>query len=71
MKLNRGIIHEYLGMILDYSTWGEMKFTMYNYIRDMITDFKQYNPCKKNTRTPASNTTYSKSNMIKRNFLKY
>ena len=25
MKLNRGMIHEYLGMTLDYSTQGEVK----------------------------------------------
>ena len=28
---------------------------MYNYIRDIITDFKQYNPPNKNARTPAAN----------------
>ena len=40
MKLNRSMIHEYLGMTLDYSTRGEVKITMYNYIRDIVTDFK-------------------------------
>ena len=30
MKLNRGMIHEYLGMTLDYSTRGEVKITIYN-----------------------------------------
>ena len=54
MKLNRGMIHEYLGMTLDYSTRGEVKITMYNYIRDIITDFKQYDPSNKNARTPAA-----------------
>ena len=43
MKLNRGMIHQYLGMKLDYYTRGEVKITMYNYIRDIVTDFKQYN----------------------------
>ena len=28
MKINRGMIHEYLGMTLDYSTRGEVKITM-------------------------------------------
>ena len=41
MKLNRGMIHEYLGMTSDYSTRGEVKIMMYDYIRDMIADFKQ------------------------------
>ena len=55
MKLNRGMIHEYLGMTLDYSNRGEVKITMYNYIRDIITDFKQYDPSNKNSRTLAAN----------------
>ena len=42
MKLCRGMIHKYLGMPLDYSTWGEVKTTMYNYTREIVTDFKQY-----------------------------
>ena len=28
---------------------------MYNYIRDIVTDFKQYEPSNKNARTPAAN----------------
>ena len=28
---------------------------MYNYIRDIVTDFKQYDPSNKNARTPAAN----------------
>ena len=55
MKLNRGMIHEYLGMKLDYSTRGEVKITMYNYISEIITDFKKYDPSNKNARTPAAN----------------
>ena len=58
MKLNRGMIHEYLGMTLDYSTQGEVKITMYNYIRDIVTDFKQYDPSNKNARTPAENQLF-------------
>ena len=41
MKINRGMIHEYLGMTLDYSTRGEVKIIMYNYIREIITNLKQ------------------------------
>ena len=55
MKLNRGMIHECLGMTLYYSTRGEVKITMYNYIRDIVTDFKQYDPSNKNECTPAAN----------------
>ena len=70
MKLNRGMIHKYLGMTLDYSTRSEVKITMYNYIRDIITDFKQYDPSNKNACTPATNHLL-KSETIKRNFLKH
>ena len=55
MNLNRGMIHEYLGMTLDYSTQGEVKITMYNYICDIVTDFKKYDPSNKNARTPEAN----------------
>ena len=55
MKLNRGIIHEYLGMALDYSTRGELKITMYNYIRDIVTDFNQYDPSNNKACTPDAN----------------
>ena len=55
MKLNRGMIHEYLGITLGYSNQGKVKIMMYNYIRDIVTDFKQYYPSKKNARTPAAN----------------
>ena len=41
MKLNRGMIQEYPWMTLDYSIRGEVKIMMYNYIRDIVTDFKQ------------------------------
>ena len=58
MNLNRGMIHEYLGMKLDYSTRGEVKITMYNYIRDIVTDFKQYDPSNNNARIPAENHTF-------------
>ena len=55
MKINRGMIHEYIGMTLDYSTQGKVKIKMYNSIRDIITDFKQYDPSNKNARTPTAN----------------
>ena len=55
MKLKRGMIHEYLGMILDYSTPGEVKITMYNYICDIVTDFQKYDPSNKNAHKPAAN----------------
>ena len=31
---------------------------MYNYIRDIVTDLKKYDPSNKNTRTPATNQLF-------------
>ena len=42
-------------MKLDYYTRGEVKTTMYNYIRDIITGFKQYDLSNKNAHAPAAN----------------
>ena len=49
MKLCRGKFHVYLGMNLDYTTKGEVKTTMIQYIKDMIKDFREYDlsPYKK------------------------
>ena len=58
MNLNHGMIHKYLGMTLDCSTRGEVKIMMYNYIRDIITDFKQYDSSNNNTRTHVANYVF-------------
>jgi len=33
-----GRIHEYLGMTIDYSEEGKVKFTMYDYLEDILSD---------------------------------
>ena len=55
MKINRGKIHEYLGMTLDFSISGEVKITMTPYIREVIEDFSKYDPGSKTARTSAAN----------------
>ena len=54
MKINRGKIHEYLGMTLDFSISGEVKITTTPYIREVIEDFSKYDPGSKTARTPAA-----------------
>ena len=54
MKINRGKIHEYLGMTLDFSVSGEVKITMTPYICEVIDDFSKYDPGSKTARTPAA-----------------
>ena len=34
--VTRGKVHEYLGMTIDFSEKGKVKFTMYDYISDML-----------------------------------
>ena len=39
MKVSRGKIHDYLGMVIDFSIAGEVKISMDAYIKSMIDDF--------------------------------
>ena len=44
IKLCRGKVHDYLGMKLDYTIKGELNITMIPYTKDMIKDFREYDP---------------------------
>ena len=37
--MSRGKVHNYLGMVLDYSTPGEVKVNMIKYIKDTVEGF--------------------------------
>jgi hypothetical protein len=52
----RGKIHQYLGMTLDYSTPGELKVDMRDYVEDMIEDFPV--KLKGTAKTPASDNLF-------------
>ena len=55
MKLCRGKVHDYLGMNLDYTIKGEVKITMIPYIKEIIKDFREYDPSPyKKANTPAA-----------------
>jgi hypothetical protein len=41
MRVSRGKKHEYLGMDLDYSVQGEVKVTMIDYLKRVITEFPE------------------------------
>jgi hypothetical protein len=36
MKVSRGKIHKYLGMILDFTTKGQVKVSMVDYVKEII-----------------------------------
>jgi hypothetical protein len=41
MHVSRGLVHEYLGMTLDYTVKGEVKITMVDYLKGVIGDFTE------------------------------
>jgi hypothetical protein len=41
MHVSRGLVHEYLGMTLDYSIEGEVKITMVDYLKGVSGDFPE------------------------------
>ena len=44
MTVNRGKVHEYLGMTLDYRERGRVKISMFGYMNDMIKLFEEIEP---------------------------
>ena len=65
MKINRGKIHEYIGMTLDFSISGEVKITMTPYIREVIEDFSKYDPGSKTACTPAADHLFKVRDDVK------
>jgi hypothetical protein len=41
MHVSRGLVHDYLGMTLDYATKGEVKVTMADYLKEVLNDFPE------------------------------
>jgi hypothetical protein len=41
MRVSRGRVHDYLGMTLDFTKKGEVKVTMFDYLRGVINDFPE------------------------------
>ena len=38
---NKGLVHEYLGITIDYSIWRKVVFTMFDYLEDVIVEARQ------------------------------
>ena len=43
-EVNRGKLHKYLGMTLDYTTVGQVNITMLEYIKEIINNFDKSYP---------------------------
>ena len=54
MTVHRGKIYEYLGMSLDFTTAGQVQFTMFNYIKKMVDDFTKINTTTKTAPNPSA-----------------
>ncbi|MCE2996668.1 MAG: hypothetical protein LW863_13795 [Flammeovirgaceae bacterium] len=60
LTINRGTIHDYLGMTLDYSTAGKVKISMVDYIERMLGDLPE--GMDGTATTPAANHLFDVNN---------
>ena len=44
MKVSRGKVHEYLGMTIDFRTKGQVKVTMFKFIKEILAEFEKAMP---------------------------
>jgi hypothetical protein len=61
MMVSRGKVHKYLGMTLDYTTRGQVKITMIDYVEEILTAFDKADPKGGGTKTSAAPETLFKS----------
>jgi hypothetical protein len=54
MTVSRGKVHKYLGMSLNYTTPGQVKVTMFDYIDEILTAFDKAEPKSAGTKTTAA-----------------
>ena len=55
MTITRGKVHEYLGMTFDFSTRGEVKITMFDYVKEIVSQFAKFDSSvTKTALTPAA-----------------
>jgi hypothetical protein len=54
MVVSCGMRHKYLGMNLDYTTIGQVKITMLDYIQEILTAFDEIEPKATGTKTSAA-----------------
>ena len=62
MKVNRGKVHNYLGIKLDYIKLGKVKITMLNYIDEIIDAFDKEDTTCGGTKSSAAPAVLFKPN---------
>ena len=58
MKLNHGKLQKYLGMTLDYTTVGQVKTTILDYIGEVLYDFDKAEPTGDGTKSSNSQAIF-------------
>ena len=61
MAVHRGKKHDYLGMMLDYSEKGKVKFDMIKYVNNMIEEFPRKLKSTETAITPATEDLFGQS----------
>jgi hypothetical protein len=54
MTVSRGKVHTYLGMTLDYTTPGQVKVSMFDYVKEIIAAFDAADPGNSGTKSSAA-----------------
>jgi hypothetical protein len=54
MKVSRGNVHTFLGMMLDFTTPGEVIISMFDYIDELLSAFEKEEPSMKGTKSSAA-----------------
>ena len=62
VTVTRGKLHEYLGMMIDFSTAGKVKFRMNDYVQNMLDKFTVQFKSTDTVMIPASNKMFEEGN---------
>jgi hypothetical protein len=54
MTVSRGKVHTYLGMTLDYTIPGQVKISMFDYVKEIIAAFDAADPGNSSTKSSAA-----------------
>ena len=69
LKIVKGDEHDYLAMLFDYSTPGEVKISMKGHVEEIINKFPNPELIKGNPATPASDHLFKVNEKAKKNYL--
>ena len=62
MQVSRGKKHDYLGMQLDFTKNGKVKFTMDDYVMDMVRVFHPHDKTTQTAKTPTAEHLFKVNN---------